>query len=199
MSTNLQRKNSNVMIACVLVVGGMVGLSFAAVPLYNLFCRVTGYAGTTQVATTVPDVISDKTITIRFDASTNVDLPWRFYPEQKELTMRIGETALAFYRAESKTDRPTVGTATFNVTPQKIGQYFVKTDCFCFTEQMLQPRQGADMPVTFYVDPEILNDPNARDVDTITLSYTFFELDKESEDAAIKENTAALDQAKKVN
>lgn len=187
MNPELARKNRKILAGCVLAVGAMIGLSFAAVPLYDLFCRVTGYGGTTQVAADAPEHVYDRVITIRFDSSTNPQLPWRFSPVQRSVDIRVGETGLAFYRAQSDSDRPTTGTATFNVTPLKAGQYFVKIDCFCFTEQRLTPGQSVEMPVTFYVDPAIMEDEDLRGVDTITLSYTFFQLDDEAEE----ENTTA--------
>lgn len=168
------KRNRLVMVSCVGVVAGMTALSFAAVPLYDLFCRVTGYGGTTQVAAESSDVIIDRTIRVRFDASMNSSLEWRFQPVQREVSMKIGETAVAFYRAENRSESVTTGTATFNVTPLKVGKYFNKIECFCFTEQQLEPGQAVDMPVTFFVDPEMINDANLDDVTTITLSYTFF-------------------------
>ncbi len=201
----IARKNKRLMIGCVLVVGFMVGMSFAAVPLYDLFCRVTGYGGTTQVGTAPSqDAVSDRTVTVRFDASKNRGMPWHFNPEQREITLRVGETGMAFYRAESVSSERTVGTATFNVTPLKAGQYFVKTECFCFTEQALDPGQVADMPVSFYIDPGILEDSNLDDTNTITLSYTFYRK-KDAEEpenekaAATNENAAALESIQPLN
>lgn len=157
------------------VVAGMVGLAFASVPLYRLFCQVTGYGGTTQrAAEAAAPVVGERVVTVRFDATTDHHLPWRFQPAQRSVTLRVGEQGLAFYRAENRSDRPVTGRATFNVTPFKAGSYFVKIDCFCFTEQTLAPGEAVDMPVTFYVDPAIAEDPNLDDVKTITLSYTFF-------------------------
>lgn len=172
--TDIQRKNKRMMGAVVLVVGCMVGLSFAAVPLYDLFCRVTGYGGTTQQATSGADEILDRVMTVRFDASIANELPWTFKPAQDSIDVRVGESALAFYTAESNSDAPTRGTASFNVTPLKVGQYFVKIECFCFTDQILKPGEETQMPVTFYIDPAIAEDPNLDDVETVTLSYTFF-------------------------
>ncbi|MEQ8602408.1 MAG: cytochrome c oxidase assembly protein [Marivibrio sp.] len=166
-------KNRKTALAAAGGVVAMVGLSFASVPLYDLFCRVTGFGGTTQVGAGSSEVI-DREVTVRFDASVNKDLPWSFRPKQAPMTVKVGESHLAFYKAESLADHETLGTATFNVTPIKAGQYFVKIDCFCFTEQMLTPGQSIDMPVTFYVDPAIEEDPDLDDVNTITLSYTFF-------------------------
>jgi cytochrome c oxidase assembly protein subunit 11 len=156
------------------VIAGMLGLTAASVPLYRLFCQVTGYGGTTQRAEQAPDQISDRTIKVRFNAEVAQGIPWSFEPEQREIEIRIGEQQLAFYRARNNGERPIVGTATFNVTPNKAGSYFSKIDCFCFTEQVLQPGESADLPVSFFVDPAILDDPETQDVRSITLSYTFF-------------------------
>ncbi|MFN3262583.1 MAG: cytochrome c oxidase assembly protein [Pikeienuella sp.] len=155
----------------------MLGMSFAAVPLYDLFCRVTGYGGTTSVSDTAPDVILDREVTVRFAASVERGMPWSFRPVETSMTVRIGETGLAFYEATNPTDRPVAGTASFNVTPFSAGGHFTKIACFCFTEQVLQPGESVKMPVTFYVDPSIMEDEEAALVHTITLSYTFHETD----------------------
>ncbi|MFV0475377.1 MAG: cytochrome c oxidase assembly protein [Pikeienuella sp.] len=155
----------------------MLGMSFAAVPLYDLFCKVTGYGGTPSQSNVAADEILDREITIRFDASTDRDMPWRFRPEQNTMKIRIGETGLAFYEATNPTDRVVAGSASYNVAPFSTGGYFTKIDCFCFTEQVLRPGETVRMPVTFYVDPEIVNDPEAVLATTITLSYTFYEID----------------------
>ena len=175
-----QPRNSNnrrTALALFAVVGGMVGLSYASVPLYQLFCQVTGYGGTTQVsdatAKAVPAAMQGKTVTIAFDANVARDLNWNFRPEQRRVTLHAGEQALAFYSAKNEESTPVTGTASFNVTPHKAGIYFTKIDCFCFTEQTLQPGQQVDMPVQFYVDPEFFTDPNTKDVREIVLSYTF--------------------------
>ena len=156
------------------VVCGMVGLAFAAVPLYQLFCQVTGFGGTTQVAEAAPAEIGERVVTIRFNADTARDLPWYFKPEQREMTVRVGEMAMAVYNAENQSDRALVGSSTFNVTPVKAGAYFNKIECFCFEEQTLAPGERADFPVSFFVDPDIVEDRRLDDVTTITLSYTFF-------------------------
>lgn len=153
---------------------GMVGMAFAAVPLYRVFCQVTGYGGTTQVADAAPQQVLDRTMTIRFEGFIDDDLPWRFRPEQRSVTVKVGEPALIFFKAENLSELPTAGVATFNVTPLKIGQYFNKVQCFCFNEQVLQPGEKVDMGVSFFVDPAIAEDANAAEVNTITLSYTFF-------------------------
>ena len=153
----------------------MVGLSFAAVPFYSWFCQVTGFAGTPQTASGATGEVLDQTITIRFDANTDRSLPWEFKPVENEVTLRIGETGMAFYEVYNASDRTIAGTASFNVSPDIAGAYFTKIDCFCFTEQVLKPGERAQLPVTFYVDPEITRDSNTARVRHITLSYTFFE------------------------
>ena len=160
---------------------GMTAMAWAAVPLYDWFCRVTGYGGTTQQAAAAPEtgMILDRTVTVRFDASTSKDMPWTFAPAQTTQDIRIGETGLAFYEARNPTDRPVTGTASFNVTPLSMGSYFTKIECFCFTEQTLQPGESVMMPVTYYVDPEMVSDDETERVHTITLSYTFFETEPE--------------------
>ncbi|MAS14889.1 MAG: cytochrome c oxidase assembly protein [Nitratireductor sp.] len=182
-------RNRNAAILCVAVVGGMVGMAYAAVPLYQLFCQVTGYGGTTQRVEQYSDTILDQTITVRFDANTN-GVPWEFQPKQREVTLRLGETKQISYVSRNLSNVPTSGTATFNVSPARAGAYFNKVECFCFTEQELQPGQSYDMPVVFFVDPEIVNVPELKNLKTITLSYTFFPLEKKAPVAAApKTNT----------
>ena len=152
----------------------MGGLAYASVPLYRWFCQVTGFGGTTQVAAAAPAELHERSVTVRFNADVNSALPWRFQPVERSVKVRLGEERLAFYRAKNLADRPVTGTATFNVTPAKAGPYFSKLDCFCFTEQTLEAGRSVDMPVSFYVDPELAEDRNLDDVTTITLSYTFF-------------------------
>ena len=163
------------------VAGGMAGLAYASVPLYQLFCQVTGYGGTTQVADRAPDRVLDRVITVRFNADVSKSLAWRFRPVQRSIDVRLGEQALAFYAARNDSSVPTTGTATFNVTPAKAGRYFNKVDCFCFDEQTLAPGTSADMPVTFFIDPKMADDRNLDDVTTITLSYTFFNANPDAE------------------
>lgn len=155
------------------VVVFMGALGWAAVPLYDLFCRVTGYGGTTRTAETTSDVILDQEITVRFDASVARDFPWQFRPVERTMTLRIGEMGLAFYEAYNPTDEPIAGTASYNVTPYAAGVHFIKIACFCFTQQVLQPGERVQMPVSFYVDPSLVDDAEARDIPVITLSYTF--------------------------
>lgn len=175
----------------VLVMGS---LGFASVPLYDLFCRVTGFGGTTQEADAGSQDILDQTIKIRFDATTDAGMPWTFKPVEREMELRIGETGLAFYEAHNPTDRPVAGTASYNVFPYEAGGYFTKIECFCFTEQVLQPGETVQMPVTFYVDPEIVEDRDAKHVQTITLGYTFYETDLPVEQASL-----ATEKSKDVN
>lgn len=170
---------------------GMVGMAYAAVPLYKLFCQVTGYGGTTNVAEQAPTEIGERRITVRFNADVQSKLPWRFRPVQNAVTVRVGEPTLAFFRAENIGDEPLVGTATFNVTPQKAGTYFTKLDCFCFSEQFLRAGESKEMPVTFYVDPEIADDPEMDDVKTITLSYMFFDAGEEARARFLSAETAS--------
>lgn len=155
----------------------MGSLAWAAVPFYDWFCRVTGFGGTTGVAEAAPEDILDQTITIRFDASKAKDMAWEFKPVEREMQVRIGETGLAFYEAYNPTDRPIAGQASYNVAPYSAGGYFQKIACFCFEEQVLEPGERVQMPVTFFVDPELVDDLEARYVHTITLSYTFYEID----------------------
>lgn len=171
-------RHALIAVVCGFVVVGMVGLSFAAVPLYRLYCQVTGYAGTTQRAEKASDVVLDRTVTVHFDSNVAADLPWRFEPQQRKVDIKVGENTLAFYKAENTSGRPVTGTAVFNVTPEAFGVYFNKVECFCFTEQTLEPGQSIDMPVSFYVDPAFVNDEDAKDLTELTLSYTFYAVDK---------------------
>ncbi len=170
----LARRNRRTAVTAFAVVGGMVGLAFAFVPLYTLICQVTGLGGTPQIAESVDTEISTEDITVRFDANVDRDLPWTFRPVKASVTLKMGEQKVASYKATNLSDQPVTGISTFNVTPIKAAQYFTKIECFCFIEQTLGPGQSVDMPVTFYVDPAILEDELALDVKTITLSYTFY-------------------------
>ncbi len=168
------RRNSATALLLISVVAAMIGLSFASVPLYRVFCQATGLGGTTQRAAAAPAEKAAAVVTVRFNAETAPDLSWEFRPLQSEITVHPGEEREIFYRAVNKTFVPTVGSASYNVTPAKAGIYFDKLQCFCFTEQHLAAGESADMGVVFFVDPDILTDPNTRDVRTITLSYTMF-------------------------
>jgi len=171
---NVKRKNARTAMVLFTVVAGMIGLAFASVPLYRIFCQVTGLGGTPGVQANAPETATDIDFHVRFDANISPDLPWHFKPLQREMTLKLGEEKLAFFEATNDSDKTITGTATFNVTPLKVGQFFVKIDCFCFTEQVLHPGETVQMPVSFYVDPAIYEEVNTRDVNTITLSYTFY-------------------------
>lgn len=171
------RANRVIAIAAALVVAAMVGASFAAVPLYRIFCQVTGFGGTTQIASRAgADRIDrgSRIITVSLLGNVNSKLPWTFKPLSENIRLRVGETVLAYFRATNKSDRAVTGVATFNVTPHKVGPYFAKVECFCFTKQTLGPGETVDMPVSFFVDPEIGKDRNLNEVTNIALSYTFF-------------------------
>lgn len=172
----VERRHYTIAAVCSVVALVMVGASFAAVPLYRLYCQVTGYAGTTQRAEKGSDVVLDRTITVHFDANVASDLPWEFQPAQHKMDVKIGESALAFYKATNTSDRPVTGTAVFNVTPEASGAYFNKVQCFCFTEQRLEPGESMDMAVSFYVDPKFVDDPDTDKLSELTLSYTFYQV-----------------------
>jgi cytochrome c oxidase assembly protein subunit 11 len=155
----------------------MGGLAWASVPFYDWFCRVTGFGGATNVADGTNDVILDQTIKVRFDASLERNMPWTFKPEVREVEIRIGETGLAFYEAHNPLDVPIAGQASYNVTPYQAGRFFDKVECFCFTEQVLMPGETVMMPVSFLVHPDIVDDREGQYVHTITLSYTFYQID----------------------
>ncbi len=170
----LARRHRKVAVWCAVVVAGMVGASFAAVPLYRMLCELTSFDGTPQRATAPSDVVLDRTMNIRFDANTAPGFPWRFEPAQRTVDVKIGETTLAFYRATNLSDHAVTGTSTFNVFPEQAAAFFDKLECFCFTEQTLEPGQSVDLPVSFFVDPRIVQDRDAGDTTHITLSYTFY-------------------------
>ncbi|MEM6308892.1 MAG: cytochrome c oxidase assembly protein [Pseudomonadota bacterium] len=164
----------------------MGGLAWASVPFYDWFCRVTGFGGTPIIADAGADQVLDQTIKIRFDASLERDMPWDFKPVAREVEIRIGETGLAFYEAYNPTSKPVAGSASYNVAPYDASGFFMKIDCFCFEEQVLQPGERVQMPVTFFVDPEIVKDREGQHVHTITLSYTFYEIDLPEDLAALE-------------
>ena len=191
MSMDPKQKTALKMVGVVVLMGSM---AWASVPAYRLFCQVTGFGGTTGIAEAGSDLVLDRTVTVRFDGSLDRDMPWEFKPEVREMEIRIGETGLAFYEAHNPTDRPVAGSATYNVYPYDAGGFFIKIDCFCFEEQILQPGETVMMPVTFYVDPEMVEDRDAKYVDAITLSYTFYEIDlpeEGGEQAALDVSTGA--------
>ncbi|WP_368344283.1 cytochrome c oxidase assembly protein [Pelagovum sp. HNIBRBA483] len=171
----------------------MGSLAWASVPFYDWFCRVTGFGGVTNVAEAGSDVILDQTIKVRFDASLERDMPWTFTPVEREMTVRIGETALAFYEAHNPTDQPVAGQAAYNVAPYEAGVFFDKIECFCFTEQVLQPGETVQMPVSFFVDPAIVDDREGKYVHTITLGYTFYQIDLPEEEVQAALTTASPD------
>jgi len=157
----------------------MIGLGFASVPLYRIFCQVTGFNGTTQRSTSgdAPGAVVGKIVNVRFDGNVAPKMPWKFEPEQHVQRVAIGARQMAFFDATNLSDKPVTGSASFNVSPTQVGQYFTKIQCFCFTEQTLKPGESVRMPVVFYVDPKMLDDPDANFVNEITLSYTFFPVD----------------------
>ena len=181
------RSNRVVALVCVAVLGSMLGMSYAAVPLYDMFCRVTGYGGTTQQTTQYSQTILDRTIKVRFDANVAAGLPWQFRPIEREVKIKIGETTQVAFEAKNVSSQPASGRASFNVTPQLAGAYFMKMECFCFTDNELAPGETLDMPVVFYIDPEIVDLPEMKNINTITLSYTFFPIENAEE-----QNSAAL-------
>lgn len=170
-------KRNNLGIILAFLAFGMLGLAFASVPLYKMFCQVTGFGGTTKKAVAPSPGARDRQITVRFNANIDPKLPWTFRPKQLKIKVNIGQNAMAFYESYNTASIPITGMAIYNVTPDKAGKYFLKVACFCFDEQTLQPRQRVDMPVMFYIDPEFADDPAMDDVQTITLSYTFYRFD----------------------
>jgi cytochrome c oxidase assembly protein subunit 11 len=168
------RRDVLVAFCCGGLVAVMIGLSFAAVPLYSWFCRTTGYGGTTQVAKAPPGQVSDRTITVRFDSNVAAGLPWRFVPEQRTIDVKLGQVVTVYYSVTNEAARVTAGQAGYNVSPPTVGIYFEKINCFCFTEQTMKPGERRDMAVVFYVDPKLGEDAEQDKVDLITLSYTFY-------------------------
>jgi len=181
-----QRSNRTVVLWCMTALATMGAATWAAVPLYRMFCQVTGFGGTPMRAEKAPDTILDQTITVRFDANVTPGMPWEFQPEQRTMTLRLGENALAFYKAHNTSDAAVKGTASFNVSPDLAGAYFSKIECFCFTEQTLAAGETVDMPVSFFVDPSILKDRDAAGIKEITLSYTFYPVDGGDAKAEVK-------------
>jgi len=176
MATDAPRRISNLAVAgaCAAFVAGMVGMAYGSVPLYTLFCQVTGYGGTTQRATEASAVVLDREMTIHFDTNVGTGLAMEFAPERRDLVMRIGETVTAHFRARNRSNQPMVAQAVYNVTPPNAGGYFNKLECFCFTEMTLKPGEEIEIPVVFFVDPAIVDQPETAGINTITLSYTFY-------------------------
>ena len=183
--TALAKRNGRTAVLMGLIAVAMVGLAYASVPLYRLFCQVTGFGGTPMRASEVEEVLrpTGKIIQVRFDANTNSALPWEFEPEEHVAKAAVGARKMAFYTAKNLGDKPVTGTATFNVTPTQAGKYFNKVQCFCFTEQTLMPGEEVRMPVVYFVDPKILDDPDASRISEITLSYTFYPVDSGDKDS----------------
>lgn len=175
---NLRTKNIRVLFMVLSLIAAMTALVSASYPLYQLFCKVTGYGGTTQQVNTSEFKVGDREFTIRFNSDISPSLPWDFFPQQKTMDIKVGENAMAFYTSKNLSDQPITGMATYNVTPNKAGIYFHKIQCFCFDEQTLEANQKVDMPISYYIDPAIMDDPYLDDVSTITLSYTFFKSKK---------------------
>ena len=186
----MRRRNGTTVTLLAAVVCGMVGLSFASVPLYRLFCQATGFGGTTQRAASAPGPVAGAVVTVRFDAATAPELGWEFRPLETAVKVHLGEQREVFFRATNRSSETVTGTATYNVTPTKTGIYFDKLQCFCFNAQQLGPGESRDMGVVFFVDPDLLTDPGTSDVRTITLSYTMFRA-PQSESPAEKPNAAA--------
>jgi cytochrome c oxidase assembly protein subunit 11 len=182
--TDPKRRHSILTLSLVALVAGMVGLSFASVPLYRMFCQVTGYGGVPQRAEKAPGEVLDRTVTIRFDGNVDHTLPWTFAPVQQTMDVKIGDTALAFFKASNNSASPVTGRAIFNVSPELAGRYFTKIECFCFKQQTLAAGQTVEMPVTFYVDPKFVEDEDTKDISEITLSYTFYRSDEPNPPAA---------------
>jgi cytochrome c oxidase assembly protein subunit 11 len=168
-------KNARLAWTLAATVGGMLALAYAASPLYDMFCRATGFGGTPQVAQEGERPVLSRTVNVRFDSNVDANLPWRFTPLEREVKVKLGEERLVHYRVTNVSQRPIVGTSTYNVTPETAGAWFNKLQCFCFTEQLLLPGQSMDMPVVFFVDPEMDKDRRYDNIRTVTLSYTFFE------------------------
>lgn len=187
--TSPPRRNARLGLGLAAIVAGMVGVSFASVPLYRLFCAATGYGGTPNTSAAAAPGATERRITVRFNADTSPGLPWRFAPAQTALTVPLGADTLAFYTAENEAAEPVTGVALYNVTPETVGKYFHKTACFCFNKQTLAPGQRMEFPLSFWVDPAIATDPNTAEIREITLSYAFF---RSLDDAA---RTAALGRA----
>jgi cytochrome c oxidase assembly protein subunit 11 len=188
MAPPLERRNRRIALMSASVAIGMVGLAYASVPLYRMFCQVTGFGGTTQRAEQAPEQATGNIVMVRFDANTSGALDWSFHAAQTEIRTVVGEQVMAHYRATNTSSKVLTGTAVFNVSPPQAGAYFNKIQCFCFTEQTLKPGESVDMPVVYFVDPDMLQDPDAAQIKEITLSYTFYPVDKPK---AVSEAAAA--------
>ncbi|HEY9056131.1 MAG TPA: cytochrome c oxidase assembly protein [Aurantimonas sp.] len=183
------RKGIVIAVSCAAFAVGMIGAAYASVPLYELFCQVTGYGGTTQRAETGSGRVIDRTVIVRFDGNVATDLPWTFQPNDRQVTVKLGETREVSYRVKNNSDKAVTGQATFNVTPNAAGVYFNKIACFCFDNQTLQPGEELDMPIVFYIDPDMLEADELKNAPGITLSYTFFKMDDPDESIAAAPET----------
>jgi cytochrome c oxidase assembly protein subunit 11 len=173
-NTTKSKNNRTVALACVVFFVSMIGVAYASVPLYRLFCQMTGYGGTTRQVVTPANRVLEREITIRFDANVSGELPWKFEPKQREVTVKLGQTTQISYEAINLIKQATQGRATFNVVPELAGSYFNKLQCFCFNDTTLKAGEKIDMPVVFFIDPDMVNEPDLKNVKTITLSYTMF-------------------------
>jgi cytochrome c oxidase assembly protein subunit 11 len=191
--TPMPKNHRRTLVACLATVAGMVGLAYASVPLYDLFCRVTGFDGTPLVRALPAGEVLDGEVSVRFDANVSPGLAWRFAPEKPEITVKLGETATVLYKITNEGPATTAGIATFNVQPALAGAYFVKLECFCFTEQTLAPGESRESAVVFYVDPGMARDPNVKDLRSITLSYTYFPAKTAKPVAAASTSTPVAD------
>jgi len=196
---DLKGRNWRILLMLVGVAAGMVGLTFASVPLYRLFCQATGFGGTPLRADAAPGSVSDREITVTFTADVAGGMGWKFQPLQHAMKLKVGENKLAFYFAQNLESAPVTGQATFNVSPELFGEYFTKIECFCFTEQTLEPGQRVEMPVSFFIDPAILSDPKLNKIDNVTLSYTFFRVNEPIEAPKQKVGLAGPSGEEKVN
>ena len=183
---DIEKKNKRIALTVLLVVVGMLALSFAAVPLYDLFCRVTGYGGTTQVSDQVPDTILERRVLVKFTTDVDPALDWSFKPDMNEVSVQLGQMALMSYNVQNFASKSEMGTAVYNVSPPKAGKYFNKTQCFCFGEQTVGAGQKVNMPVVFYVDPKMAEDRSMDDVSVITLSYTYYKSESDALDSAME-------------
>ena len=190
-------KHGRVGAICAAIAFGMLGMAYAAVPLYQIFCQVTGFAGTPKVSIAPSASVIEKRITVRFDSNVSPNLDWTFRPKALSADIKIGENDLAMYIARNDSDKTVTGTATFNVTPEFAGAYFNKIECFCFTEQTLEPGQSVEMAVSYFIDPAIVEDEEARDLSQITLSYTFFAVDKKKSEARADDGRGKVELGKR--
>jgi cytochrome c oxidase assembly protein subunit 11 len=184
------RNNRRAVFACLFGLGVMTAITAASPTLYTMFCKATGYGGTTQRASAASHKVLDRTITVRFDSNVAQGLPWTFEPDVTKMDVKIGETGLAFFRATNNSDKPVTGHASFNVTPEVFGAYFNKIQCFCFTEQTLKPHQTVEMPVTFFIDPKMVDDQDTAPLTEVTLSYIFYPVDRPAATADVTDKPA---------